>query len=50
MDVSLDLKKGVDSLTDAFENFVTKEKLDDLYRCDGCKQKVCTLIVFTSFC
>ncbi|PWN50103.1 cysteine proteinase [Violaceomyces palustris] len=42
MDLSLDVRKGIDSLTDALSAFTAKDRLtgSEKYRCDSCKRKV----------
>lgn len=49
MDLSLDVRKGINSLTDAFRAFVTKDHLtgSEKYKCDKCKRKVDATKQFT---
>ena len=49
MDLSLDLRKGITSLTDAFRAFVAKDHLtgSEKYKCDKCKRKVDATKQFT---
>ncbi|CDW98923.1 hypothetical protein, partial [Sporisorium scitamineum] len=49
MDLSLDVRKGISSLTDAFRAFVAKDHLtgSEKYKCDKCKRKVDATKQFT---
>lgn len=49
MDLSLDVRKGINSLTDAFRAFVAKDHLtgSEKYKCDKCKRKVDATKQFT---
>lgn len=49
MDLSLDVRKGINSLTDAFRAFVAKDQLtgSEKYKCDKCKRKVDATKQFT---
>ncbi|KAN0060957.1 hypothetical protein ACQY0O_006691 [Thecaphora frezii] len=49
MDLSLDMRKGINSLNDAFRAFVAKDKLtgSEKYRCDSCKRRVDATKQFT---
>lgn len=49
MDLSLDVRKGINSLTDAFRAFVAKDHLtgNEKYKCDKCKRKVDATKQFT---
>lgn len=49
MDLSLDMRKGINSLTDAFRAFVAKDHLtgSEKYKCDKCKRKVDATKQFT---
>ncbi|KAJ9477447.1 Ubiquitin carboxyl-terminal hydrolase 10 [Pseudozyma hubeiensis] len=49
MDLSLDVRKGINSLTDAFRAFVAKDNLtgSEKYKCDKCKRKVDATKQFT---
>ncbi|GAC74653.1 ubiquitin carboxyl-terminal hydrolase [Moesziomyces antarcticus T-34] len=49
MDLSLDVRKGINSLTDALRAFVAKDHLTgaEKYKCDKCKRKVDATKQFT---
>ncbi|SNX82659.1 related to ubiquitin carboxyl-terminal hydrolase 36 [Melanopsichium pennsylvanicum] len=49
MDLSLDMRKGINCLTDAFRAFVAKDSLSgsEKYKCDKCKRKVDATKQFT---
>ncbi|TKY89204.1 hypothetical protein EX895_001735 [Sporisorium graminicola] len=49
MDLSLDVRKGINSLTDAFRAFVAKDHLtgSEKYKCEKCKRKVDATKQFT---
>ncbi|EPQ28339.1 uncharacterized protein PFL1_04166 [Pseudozyma flocculosa PF-1] len=49
MDLSLDMRKGINSLGDAFRAFVAKDRLtgSEKYRCDSCKRRVDATKQFT---
>ncbi|CBQ70684.1 related to ubiquitin carboxyl-terminal hydrolase 36 [Sporisorium reilianum SRZ2] len=49
MDLSLEVRKGITSLTDAFRAFVAKDHLtgSEKYKCDKCKRKVDATKQFT---
>lgn len=49
MDLSLDVRKGINSLTDAFRAFTSKDSLtgSEKYKCDKCKRKVDATKQFT---
>ncbi|PWZ03275.1 cysteine proteinase [Testicularia cyperi] len=49
MDLSLDVRKGINTLADAFRAFVAKDKLtgSEKYKCDKCKRKVDATKQFT---
>ena len=49
LDISLDMHKGISSLTDAFRAFVKKDTLSgtEKYKCDSCKRKVNATKQFT---